>query len=74
MPTSDTAAFDPETIEALAVAYAGACAVLHIANGADPRATVVAKAIIERARHGERDPIRLLDLVLTELRRVPDAA
>ena len=69
-----TAAFDPETIEALAVAYHGACAVLHVANDADPRANIIAKKIIEHARHGERDPIRLLDLVLTELRRVPDAA
>ena len=68
-----TAAFDPETIEALAVAYDGACAVLHVANDADPRATIIAKKIIEHARH-ERDPIRLLDLVLTELQRVPDAA
>ena len=69
-----TAAFDPETIEALAVAYAGACAVLHVANDADPRANIIAKKIIEYARHGERDPIRLLDLVLIELQRVPEAA
>ena len=71
---SDTAAFDPGAIRALAVTYDSACAVLHVANDADPRATVIAKKIIEHARHGERDPIRLLDLVLTELRRVPDAA
>ena len=69
-----TAAFDPETIEALAVAYDGACAVLHVANDADPRATIIAKKIIEHARHGKRDPIRLLDLVLSELQRVPYAA
>ena len=69
-----TAAFDPETIEALAVAYDGACAVLHVSNDADPRATIIAKKIIEHARHGERDPIQLLDLVLTDLQRVPDAA
>ena len=69
-----TAAFDPETIEALAVAYDGACAVLHVSNDADPRATIIAKKIIEHARHGERDPIQLLDLVLSELQRVPSAA
>ena len=73
MPTSDTAAFDPEAIKALAVAYDDACAVLQVANAADPRATIIAKKIIEHARHGERDPIRLLDL-LTDLQRVPDAA
>ena len=71
---SDTAAFDPEAIRTLAVTYDSACAVLHVANATDPRATVIAKKIIEHARHGERDPIRLLDLVLTELQRVPDAA
>jgi hypothetical protein len=69
-----TAAFDPETIEALAVAYHGACAVLHVANDANPRATIIAKKIIEHARHGERDPILLLDLVLTDLQRVPHVA
>jgi hypothetical protein len=69
-----TAAFDPEDIRALTVAYDSACAVLHVSNDADPRATVVAKTIIEHARHGERDPIRLLDLVLSELQRVPYAA
>jgi hypothetical protein len=77
MPTtyiSDAVAFDPEAIRALVVAYDSACAVLHVANAADPRATVIAKKIIEHARRGERDPIRLLDLVLTELQRVPDAA
>jgi hypothetical protein len=47
---------------------------LHVANDADPRATIIAKKIIEHARHGERDPIRLLDLILTELQSVPDAA
>jgi len=74
MPTSDTAAFDPEAIKALAVAYDDACAVLQVANAADPRATIIAKKIIEHARHGERNPTRLLDLVLTELQSVPDAA
>jgi hypothetical protein len=74
MPSSDVAAFDPEAIRALAVAYDSACAVLHVANEADPRATIIAKKIIELARHGERDPIRLVDLVLTDFQRVPDAA
>ena len=74
MPSRDIAAFDPEAVRALAVAYDSACAVLHVANNADPRATIIAKKIIEHARHGERDPIRLLDLVLTDLQLVPDAA
>ena len=68
--TNDNAAFDPQAVKALAVAYDDACAVLHVADRADPRATIVAKKIIEHAQQGERDPIRLRDLVLIELQRM----
>ena len=60
-------AFDPQAVKALAAAYDDACAVLHVVDRADPRATIVAKKIIEHAQHGERDPIRLRNLVLIEL-------
>ena len=75
MPTDrihDNAAFDPQAVKALAVAYDDACAVLHVIDNSDPGATIVAKKIIEHAQHGERDPIRLRDLVLIELRSNPD--
>ena len=68
--TNDNAAFDPQAVKALAVAYDDACAVLHVVDRADPRATIVAKKIIEHAQQGERDPIRLRDLVLIELQRM----
>ena len=77
MPTSninDNGAFDPQAVKALAAAYDDACAVLHVVDGTDPRTTIVAKKIIEHAQHGERDPIRLRDLVLTELQSKPDTA
>ena len=73
MPISrinDSAVFDPQAVKALAAAYDGACAALHVVDRADPRATIVAKKIIEHAQQGERDPIRLRDLVLIELQRM----
>ena len=66
------AAFDPQAVKALAAAYDDACAVLHVVDGTNPRATIVAKKIIEHAQHGERDPIRLRDLVLIELQSNAD--
>ena len=66
------AAFDPQAVKALAAAYDDACAVLLVVDGTDPRATIVAKKIIEHAQHGERDPIRLRDLVLIELQSNAD--
>jgi hypothetical protein len=68
------AAFDPQAVQVLAAAYDDACAVLHVIDNTDPRATIVAKKIIEHAQHGERDPIRLRDLVLIELQSNPDTA
>jgi len=66
MPISrinDNAAFDPQAVKALAATYDDACAVLHVVDRADALATIVAKKIIEHAQQGERDPIRLRDLV-----------
>jgi hypothetical protein len=40
----------------------------HPANRQDPLAISVAKLIIEFAKDGERDPIRLRDLVLKTVR------
>jgi hypothetical protein len=60
------AVFDPEALKALATAFDGACAALSV-DRADPRAIAVAKKMIEHARCGERDPIRLREAVLTEL-------
>ena len=69
MPTrNENAAFDPQAVKALAAAYDGACAVLHVIDNSDPRATIVAKKIIEHAQ------IRLRDLVLIELQSNSDTA
>jgi hypothetical protein len=60
-------AFDPDTINALTTAYEHACAVLDVADRTDPLKEVIANAIIERAKTGERDVVRLCEAVLKEL-------
>jgi hypothetical protein len=69
---STCAVFDPEAVKTLVAAFDDACAALNVTDRADPRAMTVAKKIIEHARRGERDPIRLREAVLTELQRDGD--
>ena len=64
--------FDPEAVKALVAAFDDACAALHLDRN-DPSATLVARKIIEHARHGKRDPIRLREAVLAEVRAAADA-
>jgi hypothetical protein len=63
--------FNPEALKALAAAFDDACVALHLDRD-DPRAIVVAKKIIERARGGERDPDQLREAVLAEIRAAAD--
>jgi len=60
-------AFDPDTINVLTTAYEHACAALDVADRTDPLKEVIANAIIERAKTGERDAARLCEAVLKEL-------
>ena len=52
-------AFGPDAIAVLAVALEDALRQLRLVDRNDPAATKVAKKIIELARRGERNPIRL---------------
>ena len=61
-------------VKALAAGYDDACAVLHVVDCADPRATIVAKKIIEQSRIGSRSLVALRDLVLIELQSNPETA
>jgi len=65
----DDGAFDPVAVQALTRAFEEACAALRLNDRADPLTEIVAKKIIEHARRGERDPIRLRDIVLSELQQ-----
>ena len=54
-------AFGPDAIAVLAVALEDALRQLRLVDRNDPAVTMVAKRIIELAKRGERDPVRLRD-------------
>jgi hypothetical protein len=54
-------AFGPEDIANLTAAFEAALIRLGPVDRGDPLTTVVAKAIIELAKNGERDPKKLCD-------------
>ena len=64
--TREQNAFDPEATNAMSAAFEEVCRALKLldtdANGRE----VVAAQIIELARRGEKDPIRLRDCVLRD--------
>ena len=53
--------FGPDTVAVLGVALEDTLRQLHLVDRNDPAVTIIAKKIIELARRGERDPIRLRD-------------
>jgi len=67
-PISSSGLFDPDAVIALTDAYAHACAALGLADRSDPLTEIIAKKVIERARAGELDAVRLCEAVLEELR------
>lgn len=60
-------AFDPETTAAMAMALDQVCRALNIDDDKPARATI-AKRILDLARDGERDVMKLRDRVLQEAR------
>ena len=57
-----------ETAGSVAAAVREMCAALGVADCLDPLTETIAKIIIERAKRGELDPVRLCEVVLEELR------
>ena len=53
--------FSPDEIAVLDNAFSAALTQLKIVDRNDPSALVIARAIIELARGGERDPAKLCD-------------
>ena len=53
--------FGPEDIASLTAAFEAVLARLALTDRKDPRSTALAKAIIQLAEEGERDPERLRD-------------
>jgi hypothetical protein len=62
-------AFEPEAVICMARAYESVLLALRLTDRQDPLTEIVAKKIIEIAETGERDPARLRDRALEELRR-----
>jgi hypothetical protein len=60
--------FEPEAVICMAKAYEGAIMALQLSDRHDPLTEIVAKKIVEIAEAGERDPSRLRDRALEELR------
>jgi len=62
------AGFDEEAVKAMTTAYEAVLPELGLADRADPLTDLVARKIIALARTGERDPERLCELVVKEIR------
>jgi hypothetical protein len=61
-------AFTPEDGKALTEAFEDTLRALELVDRKDQLTVSVAKLIIEFAKQGERDPVRLRDLVLKTVR------
>lgn len=59
------AAFDPDEVEHLCLAYDKACRSLHDRGQPPVVLEIIAKRIIEAAKRGERDPDRLCEAALS---------
>jgi hypothetical protein len=68
-PYLKEATFDPQAIEAMSAAFEAVCESLQLANRSDPITEIVARQVIEVAGTGERDPVRIRDLVLLALNK-----
>jgi hypothetical protein len=60
-------AFDPELVNAMAVAFSKTCDALGLAERTDPITALVAEKIIELAQRGLRNPTAMHRMAMTEL-------
>jgi hypothetical protein len=60
-------AFAPDDVARLVAVFEDCLKELRLTNRDDPATALVAKAIIEAAKQGERDPNRLREIVLKKL-------
>lgn len=56
--------FDPDATRAMGVAFENACQSLGLTDKTDAMTRLVASRIIEAARTGERDPVKLYEAVM----------
>ena len=60
-------AFTPEDIALLVKAYEDCLRALNLANQPDSRTEAVARAVIELAQTGMRDPVRICERVVAQI-------
>jgi hypothetical protein len=65
-PLLQDGVFSPEDVTALTTAFEDVLRSLGLVDRNDPAVLMVAKRIIELARHGERDPTRLCNYVINQ--------
>jgi hypothetical protein len=71
---SRDATFAPGEIAVMNRAFEGTLGALGLVDRTDPAAEMVAKNIIELAKQGERDPVRLCDRAVEALSGKPPSA
>jgi hypothetical protein len=64
----DEAVFEPDVTSAMSAAYDDVCRALKLSEAAAHERETVAIRIVELARQGERDPVRLRERLLRESR------
>ena len=63
--------FTPEDIAPIGAAYEDCLRILKLTNRSDPLTEIIAKALIEIAQTGVRDPIQLRKLALAQIGTPP---
>jgi hypothetical protein len=64
-------AFTPEDIASIGAAYEDCLRILKLTNRSDPLTEIIAKAIIQVAQTGVRDPLQLRKLALEQIGTPP---
>ena len=70
MPFRDYSGFNPETLRVMTASYDATVAKLNL-KSVDPRTGKIAAKIAALAAEGERDPVKLSDLALAEIHKLP---
>lgn len=68
------AVFEPEIVEAMAIAFEETLRELKLTDRDDPLVELVAKIIIDCARKGDREPMPMRNCALQALRDPPSHA
>ena len=63
--------FSPEDVIAISSAFEDTLQALCLVDRTDPRVVMIAKRIIELAKHGERDPARLRNSIVEQFEARP---